>query len=249
MTHNQLDHNSIPNDEQLFAYFDNELPPTQRAEFEATLQSSQELQQRLSALQTLSSGLHHLNDESKTHQSELTTLQITSAAPSPSSANPRSFPKWMPYAALFAIAAITLLTLKPFQSTPAFSAQSAYTNITREFTPQIICDTPEKFDEYTEEAFGTIISADFQSSLQLVGWRYMGVAYDADTPPSKPITRILLAQTNDGTQLLAFFVPNGLPAPELSPTDTLHIHKAKIKGVTIYEVSPLYEPAILKVLN
>ncbi|MFK7759484.1 MAG: anti-sigma factor [Phycisphaerales bacterium] len=249
MTHNQSDQNSSPVDEQLYAYFDNELTPAQRQEFEASLRSSPHLQQRLAALQTLSAGLHKINDESTSDHSQTHAFDPASHNPIKSTPSKPRYPRWMPYAALIAIAGITLLTLKPFQQTPGFSAQSAYTNIARDFTPQIICDTPEKFDEYTTQAFGTTISADFQSPLQLVGWRYMGAVYNPDAPPSKPITRILLAQTNDGTQLLAFFVPKGLPAPELSPTDTLNIHKAKINGVTIYEVSPIDEPTILKVLN
>jgi len=106
MTHNQSDQNSAHTDEQLYAYFDNELTPTQREEFETSLRSSPNLQQRLAALQTLSSGLHQLNDESKSDHPQPLTLQSNKSNPINSTSNKRSYPRWMPYAALIASAAI-----------------------------------------------------------------------------------------------------------------------------------------------
>lgn len=222
-----------PHDELIFAYLDGELDAPQQAEFDRLCESDASFNNRLQSLQTMNEGLRLL---SRVEQSAVS--------------KPASRRRWIAYAALLAITTALFIYMNPKAPIQTFDAGALYTRISQDFEPQHICDTPEKFREYTQTAYGKPIEANFDTPLQLVGWRYMGGAvYNPDKPPRKPITRILMAMTADGTPVLAFFVPKGLPKPEIAPGSGFKLYTRSNRSVTVYEVSPLDSPQVLTILK
>jgi len=223
-----------PYDKFIFAYLDDELDASQQAEFDRLCQSDASFNARLQSLTAINEGLCRLS-------------RVEQSAAEPKSASPK---RWIAYAALLAITAALFIYMNPRTPVQTFDAGALYTRISQDFEPQHICDTPEKFRDYTQIAYGRPIEADFDTPLQLIGWRYMGGAvYNPDKPPRKPITRILMTKAADGTPVLAFFIPKGLPKPELAPSSGLNLFSRSIRSVTVYEVTPLDSPRVLSILK
>jgi hypothetical protein len=160
-----------------------------------------------------------------------------------------SLGRWVAYAALIAITTGLFLYMNPGQPKQIFDAKNVYRQISEDFEPQIVCDSPTKFESYTKEAFGKTISADFDAGFQLVGWRYHGKNYNPDKPVKGKVTRILMVIAPDGSRILTVFVPRGLPVPELDTGTNLHIYHQKIQSISVYEISPLDKPSVLNLLN
>ncbi len=225
-------------DEQLLAYIDGELQGADLQSFKKQLQSDPELQAKLDTLRSIEQGLVNLSESAEPRTFPISDQQITKSSKT----------KWIGYAAVIVIMA-SLFLFNPLNSPGTFDAGITYTKVTRSFEPQIVCDTPEKFALYTKEGFGRTINADFDTPIQLVGWRYLKPNYKPEEHSQEPATRILMAQTPDGSRVLAYFVPKGLPKPVLEPGSNLHMHSSKINGVRIYEVSPLDQPVLLNLLH
>ena len=226
-------------DEMLFAYIDNELDQSDRARLDELLKNDATLRARLHTLESINT---RLEQATSVPQQPMNTTD-----PAPLQTKTR---RWIGYAALIAIVGVSILMLSKQFARETFDAGAYYNAISKKLEPQHICDTPEKFSRYTEVAFGDPIHADFSTSLELVGWRYIGAGvYDPDIPSRKPVTRVLMARTNDGTSTLAFFVPKELPVPALENGSGLNIYKHSVLNITIYEVSPMSEAQILPVLS
>lgn len=239
MTDQNLPLNPGTPDEWIFAFIDQELSDAQLQEFASMRASDPAIDQRIQALQTLEAGFEQISNTGS--DSDCEPLQLPKK---------RFNPKWLAYAALLGICVSLYLYMNPSQPQETFDARSVYMSISANFEPQHICDTPEKFDRYTQIAFGSTISADFGTPTQLVGWRAMGGAvYDPDKPPRTPTTRILMSRAPDGTETLAFFVPKGLKIPQLDPGSTLNIFERSFGKVKVYEVTPLDEPHTLPILS
>jgi hypothetical protein len=237
MTDQSNPKNEQLHDEQLLAYIDGELDSTGRIAFEQLLETDPELRSKLETLQSIEQGLMHLSESTEPISLPFSDEQSTGT----------SQRKWIGYAAAVLIMA-SLYLFNPLNSPGTFDAGVSYTKITRSFEPQIVCDTPEKFALYTKEGFGKTINADFNTPIQLVGWRYLKPNYKPEDHSQEPATRILMAQTPEGSRVLAYFVPKGLPKPILEPGSNLHMHPRKISGVRIYEISSLDQPVLLDLL-
>ncbi len=238
MTDQSESHNSQLHNEQLLAYIDGELQGDELQNFEKQLQSDPELRARLNTLRSIEQGLLNLSESTEPESLPISEQQTQGVSQA----------KWIGYAAVILIMA-SLFLFNPLNSPGTFDAGVTYTKVTRSFEPQIVCDTPEKFALYTKEGFGRTINADFDTPIQLVGWRYLKPNYKPEEHSKEPATRILMAQTPDGSRVLAYFVPKGLPKPILEPNSNLHMHPTKINGVRIYEVSPLDQPVLLDLLH
>ncbi|MEQ9206102.1 MAG: hypothetical protein RLN78_01915 [Phycisphaerales bacterium] len=231
---------STKHDELLFSSIDGELNPQQAAELEALLNADPELQKRLDTLKAMNASLVRIASE-PAEPDPLKFEQAPQTKPNPL--------RWIAYAAILAISAGLFIYMNPSQPKPVFDTRNVYRQITMEFEPQIVCDTPEKFIAYTQEAFGNLIEADFQSSVQLVGWRLLGANYTPNKPPKVPTTRILLANSEDGTQILVAFVPRGLPIPKPQQGSNLNVFEKSVRSVRMYEITPLDSPSVLELLN
>lgn len=238
MTDHSKPQNPQLHNKELLSYIDGELAGAQLQSFEKQLQSDPELKAKLNTLRSIEQGLMNLSESTEPNPHHISVLQTHRA----------SRAKWIGYAAVIVIM-VSLFLFNPLNSPRTFDAGVSYTKVTRSFEPQIVCDTPEKFALYTQEGFGRTINADFETPIQLVGWRYLKPNYKPEEHSQEPATRILMAQTPDGSRVLAYFVPKGLPKPVLEPSSNLHMYPTKINGVRIYEVSPLDQPVLLDLLH
>lgn len=143
-------------------------------------------------------------------------------------------------AALFLASALVVLNLpKPL---PGISASALHAALVQNDTPEIVCDTPEKFLAYTTEKLGEAITARFDTGVALIGWR--GAAeYREDTRK-----RVLLARAATGEPVLVLFQPKAYPAPTQT-NPALHLHKRELGTMTAWEVSSFSQPVVLGALG
>ncbi len=223
-------------DDRLLAYIDGELSQSEQLAFERELESNPELSAKLQTLRSIEAGLSIIAEESE----PITMGQVNTAQ--------RFSSKWIAYAAALLIAATLFIVMDPLGNHEIFNAEARYNTIARTFEPQVVCDTPEKFASYTKDGYGKAIHADFDTPMQLVGWRSLLPNYNPEKSSKERMTRILMAETQEGTRVIAFFVPRGFAKPVLDEESGLYMHSKSIKGVRVYEVSPLAEPTLLELL-
>ncbi len=231
-------------DERASRYLDGEFSAGEHAEFEAELRDSPELARAVADVRTIEAGLRDLF-------SEPSDIEVPATAPD---APGRRAP-WLPWAAAAALLIATLGVL--YLASPATPQRIAssdrfiYQIVTRSFEPEVVCDTPEKFLEYTTATLGEPLEADFARAadvgINLLGWRVMGGAYDPDDPRDHP--RVLLARGPDGTPVVVYFREPGQPTPYADPTNPVGMHARDLGRVTAYEISPLDGPVVLDLLS
>lgn len=231
---------SARHDEMMFAYIDSELSPQQAVEFEQLLERDPLVRSRLDMLSTINIAIQKIPETTQARTIPLQTLGNSGTL---------SKRRLLSYAAMLIICAGAYFMLNPPTPTPTFDAYIAYTRITEEFEPDVVCDTPEKFVTYTQETFGSPVSADFTSPIQLVGWKYHGKAVRSKSTNKFKRTRILMAQTPEGTRILVAFVPKGLPIPRLEAESGMNIFKRTVQSVRVYEITPLDSPSVLDLLE
>ncbi len=132
-------------------------------------------------------------------------------------------------------------------------AGNLYRVTTIRFEPQVICDTPEKFADYTDKIFGVPITPRGSESVHLVGWRSPLAGYDPEKDPDAEGPRLLLVSARDDAgqpaQVIVLFQDASAWAPELAEDSGLRLFSRKIGGVRMYEVTPLDEPVALDLLE
>lgn len=232
--------NMPPNDDLIFAYLDGELDTQQRAEFEALLDADPKLQWRINGLQSITTSVHRIAREPSP------SIPINAAQTPKPKANRI---KWIAYAATIAIASTVMILMQPSTPQREVDAQRFYTKTTTNFVPDIVCDTPEKFEAYTKEAFNRTITADFETPVQLVGWKYFTKNYTPEELKDKNTSRALVAQMPDGTPLLAFFPAENFGKLTLKPDSDFHIHTRTISSIRVIEISPYRGPVLLDLLS
>ncbi|MEO1585503.1 MAG: hypothetical protein AAFR96_13150, partial [Planctomycetota bacterium] len=118
------------------------------------------------------------------------------------------------FAALATAAALLLATLAWVYVTPQPTAApirgplpiaELYLEHTRDFIPEIVCDTPEKLLAYTAEAFGTAITASFDTEIGLVGWKSEVYSDARDDNGS----HVLLSTGPRGERIVTLFLQEG----------------------------------------
>lgn len=227
-----------PNDELIFAYLDGELDAQQTTEFEAMLASDPSIQERIDRLGSINDSIHRIA------QAPPRTVPIAHVTKSNTSRI-----KWIAYAAIIAIAAPLVILLNRPAPQRTIDAQRFYVNTTTDFVPDIVCDTPEKFESYTSEAFGRTIAADFETPIQLVGWKYFSKNYTPEELKDKNTTRALVGQTPDGTPLLAIFPTKDFSKIVVEPGSSMHLHTRTINSIKVIEISPYEDPILLDLLS
>ncbi|MEM0983914.1 MAG: hypothetical protein AAGI17_08190 [Planctomycetota bacterium] len=158
-----------------------------------------------------------------------------------------------------AMAAVLLLSMTVFIATrgtgspPAptivpgqpVNAARFYTAAMTDFEPEIVCDTPEKFADYTDEAFDLALAADFDAGVELIGWIGLG-AYDKASGKSR--RRGLLARSQSGERVIAFFAPADVEV-NLDGLGDVNTHRWTIGDLTVTEVSNLPAPILQSVIT
>lgn len=229
-----------PNDDLIFAYLDGELNAQQTAEFEAMLNADPKIQSRIDQLQSITESVQRIAREPSA-AIPIETIQTL---------KPKSNRlKWIAYAAIIAIAAPVMILMNPSTPQLEFDAQRFYTKTTTNFVPDIVCDTPEKFEAYTKEAFNKTITANFDTPVQLVGWKYFAKNYTPEELKDKNTSRALVGQMPDGTPLLAVFPTDDFGTLKLEPGSGFHIHTRTINSIKVIEISPYKDPVLLDLLS
>lgn len=111
--------------------------------------------------------------------------------------------------------------------------------------PDTICDTPQKFLDYTRDRLGVSIAADFSTAAALIGWRSTGVLYDSTE--FQPLA--LLAKSPTDEPIVVIFQKTRSPAPTLDDGSSLNLLSRRFGDLTAWEVTPLPDPVILDLLS
>ena len=143
---------------------------------------------------------------------------------------------------LVASAAVFVAVHEPAER---LNASTIYARTTVAFFPTVVCDTPEKFLDYTTEFLRTPIAADFSSPVEFVGWQSFSVGYTGEDGAA----RLLLARAPDGTEVVAIFQPASLGVPELDRADGLNRFGRTIGPIEVWEITPLDEPVVLDAVS
>lgn len=196
------------------------------------------IQQRIDHLHSINDSIHRIA------QSPPRSIPISQ----PTSAKSNRI-KWIAYAAIIAIAAPLVVLLNQPAPQRTIDAQRFYVQTTTDFEPDIVCDTPEKFESYTTEAFGKTIAADFDTPIQLVGWKYFSKNYTPEELKDKNTTRALVGRTSDGTPLLAIFPTKDFSKIVLESGSNMYLHTRSINSIKIIEISPYKDPILLDLLS
>ena len=132
-------------------------------------------------------------------------------------------------------------------------AGNLYRVTTIRFEPQVICDTPEKFADYTDRLFGVPITPRGSERVHLVGWRSPLAGYDPEKDPDAKGPRLLLVSAQDDAgqpaQVIVLFQDVSAWTPELAEGSGLRLFSRKIGGVRMDEITPLDKPVTLDLLE
>ncbi len=132
-------------------------------------------------------------------------------------------------------------------------AGNLYRVTTIRFEPQVICDTPKKFADYTDKIFGVPITPRGDDSVHLVGWRSPLAGYDPEKDPDAQGPRVLLVSAQDDAgqpaQVIVLFQDASAWTPELADDSGLRLFSRKIGSVRMYEITPLNKPVTLDLLE
>ena len=254
-----------PRDAELVQRFlDDELTGNAGAAFAKRLQREPSLRAELDRNRALQAELRHtlpFGANNADTPDATAVLDAVFDAPAP----PRPFPfrRIAAYAGALAAAlvlAVTVRTAVMHASRVAVPVDPArlYLATTRAFEPDIVCDTPEKFIEYTAEHLGPRLTANFDTPVALIGWRKPRGAYGGELPddpndPNADPARILLATapdgTPEGTRIIVVFHEADRPVTEPASITGLNIFERRFGKLTATEVTPLASPMVLELVE
>lgn len=220
-------------EDTLNAYLDGELVGADLADFERALDSDAQLRARVERMRKI--------------EGTLCKIHAADSVPSVTNLPKKTAISWqraLPYAALVAIG-VGIWFFTSTQNRPdPLDGSGLYQRTVVLFEPQKVCDTPAKFEQYTLEAFGRTISADFDAGVALIGWRTPRNRYE---PDSEDGPRVLLARSVNGTEVLAVFQDPSLPAPRVG--SDLNRFDRRVGPVRVFEITPLDEPEVIGLLT
>ena len=239
--------------EQANAYIDGELNDAETAAFEAQMRTDPALAEAVDRVRAAEAGLREVFGQ---------PVEVPDPFASAAAEHAPRRRLFVPLAAAAAVMIAAAGLWYTYGSGAAHTAPSGrfiYRTVTASFTPAVVCDTPEKFLDYTEQTLDEPISADFASAadlgISLVGWSVLGGSYDDAAAEKLP--RLLLARGPDGTEVVVYFRErgHGEPQPDAQPgsgqsgRDPIGMHTKQLGRVTAYEISPLGEPVVLGLLD
>jgi len=225
-----------PNPEDLMnAYLDGELDEETVTLFEAELAQNPAMRERVEKLQAIEAGSRRLHGQGA-HAEDVPVMPRSQAT--------FRFPMFrvVAYASALLLVGGLWFVLSRAGATARPDGAAIYAEVlAADFQPTDLCDTSEKFTRYTMEAYGEEITADFESDIEFVGWRYPGNEYGG--------ARVLLARAPDGTKVIAIFQERGAPAPRLADSSNLRRFRAVVGPVVVHEISPLEHPVLLDAIS
>jgi len=233
--------------QRLFAWADGELSPAEAREFEAELARRPELAAAADALRRAEGALRAAWDDAPAD------AQADAQA---SAVAPRARIGWRGWrlaaAAVVLVGLGGLLAVRALTA-PAHTIQLADASRLLEgaFEPEVVCDTPEKFADYTREKLGVALRADYalarQRGVELVGWTGLEGQYLGEVGGES--VRVLLARGPAGERLALLFRRPGVLGVGERYTAGLSRYRARVGGLVVDEVSPLDHPVVLGLLS
>ncbi|MEM1185917.1 MAG: hypothetical protein AAGI53_13065 [Planctomycetota bacterium] len=120
-----------------------------------------------------------------------------------------------------------------------------YRMMTRSFEPSVVCDTPEKFADYTNDVFGVAMTASFETPVALIGWTALQGGYDEGADVEGP--RVLLARAPSGDEVIVIFEAE--EAAPIEAAEGLHTFTRTFGAVTATEITPADASHVLDVIS
>jgi hypothetical protein len=219
------------------AYLDGSMPPAERAAFERAAESDPTLREELALQSRIDGRLRAVFTPPSA--SSVSTAQPKPAVPP--IAGRIGLPAWLKVAAVLALVALGawLAVARPWEglskpATSLVSADAAMKHLVTEedFKPVWVCDSDQKFLDYTKEKLNVAFLVRPQPGVELVGWTYQKGLFADDA-------QVLLVRA-EGKQLIVAMAPKADDrAIHTDPGSPLHITRNVYKGVVMYEISPL----------
>lgn len=249
-------------DMQINAYLDGEMSDAERAGFEARVATDNALRGRLERWRVIEAGLGasfglaaDAPDPLALHEAETLPMPAQPDGATDGSTGRAAWcrlPMYAAAAALLVASGVVWYVTRPGVPEPRAPRDSyIYSLVTSNFTPAVVCDTPEKFLSYTETTLNAPITADFDSAaalgVTLIGWDAFGAAYTAEGSDELP--RVLMALGPGGEKIVVYFVGYTHYAPADDPLNATHVSSECFGDVTAYELSPLPMPVVLGLLH
>ena len=247
-------------DERANAYLDGELSAAETAAFEAEMRRDPDLAKAVGNVRTIEAGLREVFGEQAGSAGSIEPppdpLEFAGARRAAASSSPRG---WLPYAVAAALLLATAGVWMRIGSGTVYEVPSAafiYRQAATNLEPAVVCDTPEKFLDYTTTTLDEPIGADFTLAanvgVSLVGWDVLGGDYNPGASDDLP--RLLYARSPDGTPIVVYFREKGHGEPDrVAPpggaSAPVRVHTKRFGGGTAYEISPLDQPVVLGLLD
>ncbi|MEM9167964.1 MAG: hypothetical protein AAGB48_13180, partial [Planctomycetota bacterium] len=133
-------------------------------------------------------------------------------------------------------------SVRPYR--PSIRIAALYSATAENFVPDVVCDTPNKFREYTETVFGVPLVPSADAQVAMLGWNKLG--YRSDDDAGGPAASVLLARGPAGEQIVAIFAQDDAVriVDDVSPRDPLFVHEGEVAGLRIIELSPVATPFV-----
>lgn len=140
--------------------------------------------------------------------------------------------------------------LLPFTNQPTVDASLVHAGFISNPTPSVVCDTPEKLIDYTQETLGVGLTAEFDAGVTLIGWRTIaGSSYTQSRVPGALTPRVLLANGPDDEPIVVLFFPRGTGKPNLPDGSGLKLFNRSFESVRAWEVTPGQDATVLPLLS
>ncbi|MEM1167305.1 MAG: hypothetical protein AAGI30_13565 [Planctomycetota bacterium] len=229
---------TTPHDERrpIDAYLDNELTETERADFEGRVATDPDLARELDTMQRVGAATRRLYPMPDA---------AGSALPNPRPAIAGRIAPPLRWAAGAAAAIVLLVGGWLWFGGPASQpggpgarmAAIFYQQQSASMAPEVVCDTYDKFLDYTTDVYAEPIAARFDAGVELIGWRALRGPYPSNGE-FDDARRVLLARSADGTPIIAVarFVSDELDLGSSGPD--VKVHDFEVAGVRITEFSP-----------
>lgn len=227
--------------ETLIAYVEGQLSPSDRSGFEAKLQSSPALQSQLELLRKMDDSLKHAFAAPGFVKVDFDAARAQAAAGARQTSAP--WKRWAGIAGA-AIAAMVLIVVLLQLNAPKNTVSMIYDNeVKAGFQPTHICANDQDFADYTKKYFGVPMVAQSDSTITILGWTYASEQAYKDLGLTKE-ARIILCNV-EGQKVMLFLDKNDVRGPRLDSAakGRLHVFDVNIKGVHVFEVTPLEKPA------
>jgi hypothetical protein len=229
--------------ERLFALRDGELAPADALAAQQEIDASPALKAAAAQLGIIEKQTAQAYEPTRMEHDAAQHAAVAhrGAAPSKRAFSPRVM--GFAIAAILALTATLIIINRP-APLPSVSISAVHAAMVQNDTPEIVCDTHEKFVAYTTKSLGEAISAKFGTGIALIGWRGAG-EYD---PNDHLRRRVLLARSTSGDPIVVLFQPSAAAAPTQT-NHALHMYSKKLGNITAWEVSKLSEPQVLGLLT